>query len=129
MGSGRTWRRCIAGGLILVIALSGGAHAHGKHHHHRHHHHHFRGGSFALGVFGAWPAYRYNPYYGYRERTIRLPVDRPVTVAPLGGAVPSSYCREYQADATIDGRPQPVYGVACYRPDGSWQILTQSPLP
>ncbi|MES9902524.1 MAG: RT0821/Lpp0805 family surface protein [Sedimenticola sp.] len=30
-------------------------------------------------------------------------------------------CREYTADAVIDGRAETVYGTACRQPDGSWQ--------
>ena len=33
------------------------------------------------------------------------------------------YCREYTRTATIDGRPQQIYGRACLQPDGSWQIV------
>ncbi len=33
-----------------------------------------------------------------------------------------TYCREYQATASIGGQPQRVYGTACRMPDGSWKI-------
>ena len=33
------------------------------------------------------------------------------------------YCREYQATATVGGRPQATYGTACRTPDGDWQIM------
>jgi surface antigen len=33
------------------------------------------------------------------------------------------YCREYTANATVDGGPQQVFGRACRQPDGSWQIV------
>ena len=33
------------------------------------------------------------------------------------------YCREYQTTATSDGRRQNVYGTACRKPDGSWQLV------
>jgi surface antigen len=33
-----------------------------------------------------------------------------------------TYCREYQAMASIGGQPQRVYGTACRMPDGSWKI-------
>lgn len=32
-------------------------------------------------------------------------------------------CREYQANAAIDGRWQQVRGTACLQPDGSWRIV------
>ena len=34
------------------------------------------------------------------------------------------YCREYQTTATVGGRTQQVYGLACRQPDGSWQIIS-----
>lgn len=37
-------------------------------------------------------------------------------------AGPGRYCREYTTRASIGGRPQEVYGVACRQPDGAWQI-------
>jgi surface antigen len=33
------------------------------------------------------------------------------------------YCREYQAQASVGGRPQQTYGTACRTPDGDWQIM------
>ena len=33
------------------------------------------------------------------------------------------YCREYQQNLTIDGKPQRSYGTACRQPDGSWKIV------
>lgn len=33
------------------------------------------------------------------------------------------YCREYQAIATVGGRRQDTYGIACMQPDGSWEII------
>lgn len=33
------------------------------------------------------------------------------------------YCREYQANANIDGRWQQVHGTACMEPDGSWAVV------
>jgi len=32
-------------------------------------------------------------------------------------------CREYQANAAIDGRWQQVRGTACLQPDGSWRVV------
>jgi hypothetical protein len=124
------WRRCVALGLALCLAGAGeaaarGGHGHGFHHGHHHHHRH-GGGFFGFGFFGGWPGYPYYPYYpsySYGEQTIYGPA------APAAGPPPSDYCREYEADATIDGRQQRVTGVACWRPDGTWQILTQTPVP
>ena len=35
-----------------------------------------------------------------------------------------SYCREYQQEITIDGKPQRSYGTACRQPDGSWKTIS-----
>lgn len=34
------------------------------------------------------------------------------------------YCREYTAEAVINGRVQQTYGRACRQPDGSWQLTS-----
>jgi len=33
------------------------------------------------------------------------------------------YCREYVKEVYIGGRTEEAYGTACYRPDGSWEIV------
>ena len=33
------------------------------------------------------------------------------------------YCREYLTEAQVGGIPQQVYGRACRKPDGAWQIV------
>ena len=33
------------------------------------------------------------------------------------------YCREYQTVVSVGGRQEGGYGTACYRPDGSWEII------
>lgn len=35
----------------------------------------------------------------------------------------SGPCREYTTEATIDGRPETVYGTACRQADGTWQSV------
>ncbi len=32
-------------------------------------------------------------------------------------------CREYQANVTIDGRPEVAHGTACRQPDGTWKVV------
>ena len=32
------------------------------------------------------------------------------------------YCREFQQTVTVGGEQQDAYGVACRKPDGSWEI-------
>jgi surface antigen len=46
-----------------------------------------------------------------------------VTPSPAYRSTDGRYCREYQATATVGGRPQQTYGTACRQPDGSWQIV------
>ncbi len=33
-----------------------------------------------------------------------------------------SYCREFQSDVVINGKPEKAYGTACRQPDGSWKV-------
>ena len=33
------------------------------------------------------------------------------------------YCREYTTKAIINGKEQTIYGKACRKPDGSWQVI------
>ena len=42
----------------------------------------------------------------------------PVRTYQSGG----SYCREFQSDVVIDGKPEKAYGTACRQPDGSWKV-------
>lgn len=39
------------------------------------------------------------------------------------------YCREYTKDAIIGGKHQQVYGTACLRPDGDWEIMSENTAP
>lgn len=34
------------------------------------------------------------------------------------------YCREFTKVVTVGGQAQPAYGKACYKPDGSWEIVS-----
>jgi surface antigen len=36
------------------------------------------------------------------------------------------YCREYYMDADVQGRTQQVYGTACRKPDGSWELVSSN---
>lgn len=45
-----------------------------------------------------------------------------ITAAPASAG--EGYCREYVAKSfSIGGKRQEGYGTACYRPDGSWEIV------
>jgi hypothetical protein len=106
--------------------------------HHGGHHGCCRGGTrFFLGLnfgFPFYPAYPYYPpaYYYPPSVVYTLP---PVVYAPppvtyqapqsritLGHDVGQG-CREYTAPATVGGQIVQSYGIACPRPDGSWQIV------
>jgi hypothetical protein len=89
---------------------------------------------FSLGVpFGpAYPAYYPPPYYYAPPPVYYAPPPVAYSSPPVAYAPPPAYapsgpsqnnCREYQATATIDGRPQPTHGLACLQPDGSWRIV------
>jgi surface antigen len=34
------------------------------------------------------------------------------------------YCRDYIAEATVDGRPVQTHGTACRQPDGAWKLMS-----
>lgn len=34
------------------------------------------------------------------------------------------YCREFTKVVTVGGRAENAYGKACYKPDGSWEIVS-----
>src|SRR5215467_115044 len=42
----------------------------------------------------------------------------PVRTYQSGG----TYCREFQSDVVIDGKPDKAWGTACRQPDGSWKV-------
>ncbi|MFQ6016922.1 MAG: RT0821/Lpp0805 family surface protein [Kiloniellaceae bacterium] len=46
------------------------------------------------------------------------------TVTPTReGTTPTGeYCREFQQTVVIGGKTEDAYGIACRRPDGSWEI-------
>ena len=46
------------------------------------------------------------------------------TVTPTREGTKSSgeYCREFQQTVTVGGKQEDAYGIACRKPDGSWEI-------
>ena len=78
------------------------------------------------------------------DRTDRLCVDQALEHAPDGTRIKwnddgrqysvtpqatrqtddGRYCREYQMETEVGGRPRQVYGRACRQPDGAWQIAS-----
>ncbi len=68
------------------------------------------------------PAYYYPPppvYYA-PPPVYYAPAPAP---APVAAPQPTSNCRQYNGDATIDGQNQPFYGTACLQADGKWHIM------
>lgn len=45
-----------------------------------------------------------------------------VTPTRDGTSSTGEYCREFQQTVTVGGRQEDAYGVACRRPDGSWEV-------
>jgi hypothetical protein len=88
----------------------------------------FLGFNFAAPVY---PGYAYPPSYYYAPPPAVVYQAPPPAVAyqpppqpgiALGRDVGQG-CREYTAPVTVGGRVVQGYGVACPRPDGSWQIV------
>jgi len=40
----------------------------------------------------------------------------------------NQYCREFQTEVIIGGARHAAFGTACRRPDGSWELVNNSPL-
>jgi hypothetical protein len=85
------------------------------------------------------PVYYYPPppqvYYA-PPPVVYTPAPPPVYTGPLYAAPQQGLgptvtppppqtgnCRQFQGDATIDGRNQPFHGTACLQPDGKWHIV------
>ncbi|MDJ0943067.1 MAG: RT0821/Lpp0805 family surface protein [Kiloniellales bacterium] len=45
-----------------------------------------------------------------------------VTPTRDGTASTGEYCREFQQTVTIGGKTEEAYGIACRKPDGSWEV-------
>ena len=45
-----------------------------------------------------------------------------VTPTRDGTSMAGEYCREFQQTVTIGGETEEAYGIACQRPDGSWEM-------
>jgi hypothetical protein len=54
--------------------------------------------------------------------------DAPVVTQTTVSVSPSDpACRDYTAQALVDGRPQVLVGHACQQADGSWRIIEGTP--
>jgi hypothetical protein len=85
----------------------------------------FVGGTFGLGPYYPYspyyPSYGYYPYYPYYYYPPPVVYVQP---APRPAGYDRSYCREYQSTAQVNGVAQPVHGIACRQPDGTWRIVS-----
>ncbi|MBY0432299.1 MAG: hypothetical protein K2Q10_13965 [Rhodospirillales bacterium] len=92
-------------------------------HHNRHHHHHQQTTTY---VYAPPPP----PTVIYQTAPVRetVVVTRPAYPQQVPAYIPASrpssgdYCREYQGNIMVGGRPVPGYGTTCMRPDGSWEL-------
>jgi hypothetical protein len=88
----------------------------------------FLGFNFAAPVY---PGYAYPSYYYYApppavvyQAPPPAAYDQPPPQPGIAlGREVGQGCREYTAPVTVGGRVVQGYGVACPRPDGSWQIV------
>jgi hypothetical protein len=72
------------------------------------------GGYYGPPAYYPYPAYYPAPAYYYPP---------PAYISPAPPApYSSSYCRQFNGDATIDASGGPFYGTACLGGDGKWHI-------
>lgn len=114
--------------LLPTMASAGGYRRYSRRHHQRHHYRHGDGihlginlGVIVLGGLAALQALRGHqrvgtaPPHSGETRTWRHDERQSIVQQP--------YCREFQRDIIIDGKPERAYGTACLQPDGSWKIV------
>jgi hypothetical protein len=88
---------------------------------------------FGFGVpFYPPPAvYAPPPYYYPPPPAMYAPPPAPYPPPPPPAALPAppssapaarQDCREIRTKATIDGKPQEIFGTACRQPDGRWRL-------
>lgn len=72
-----------------------------------------------------------SPFFFYPP----FPAATPVIPPPQVGAGPiwvlregvdrnGNLCREFQQTVNVGGGPEQIHGIACRRPDGTWQIVS-----
>ena len=111
--------------LGTLLGFSGGLYdttpdyrAERRHRHHRRHHH----SRHAAPAYRSYDAPTYVSYYAPAYAPAYLPSPAPIQQTVAYNQYPNDYCREYKSVVTINGASQRSYGIACYRPDGSWRI-------
>lgn len=113
--------------LLPTVTYAGGyyRHHHRHHHHfygHRHHHGHGVRLWIDLRPYPGWsapPAARGE----YRVWTPSVELAQPGSSEVPDQGKEKQYCREFQREVIIDGKPEHAYGTACLQPDGSWKIV------
>jgi hypothetical protein len=115
----------LADGWGAVHWRHGSGHRH--HHHHGRHHHHRHGDRFALSLgfgvpLGYYPRHYHAPPPVVIYRQPQVVYQAPPPRIALGAHVGQG-CREYTTPITVGGRVVQGYGIACPRPDGTWQIV------
>ncbi len=117
----------LIGGAVLgtLLGFSGGLYdttpyyrTERRHRHHRRHHH----SRHAAPAYRSYDAPTYVSYYAPAYAPAYLPSPAPIQQIVAYNQYPNDYCREYGSVVTINGVFQRSYGIACYRPDGSWRI-------
>jgi hypothetical protein len=59
---------------------------------------------------------------------VAAPEPIPMVTGVISNTAPDDpNCREYRAQATVDGQPQEVVGRACRQSDGSWRVMEGPP--
>ena len=142
----RVWRvvtTLVVAALLLsmlpTVTYAGGAHGRFHHRHFRRFHgghaHHPRSSVrlwIGLNPFpGGWwappPPVAYGaPPVVYGAPPVMVVPGEPVQPqrsGPLEQSTQGQYCREFQRDIIIDGKPERAYGTACLQPDGTWKIV------
>lgn len=70
----------------------------------------------------AWPS-SVDPFLYDAYGRVVVPAAPAQSAQPAQPVQSSGECREYRQSIRIGDQEQPGYGVACRRPDGSWQIV------
>lgn len=107
--------------ILAVLAVAGAALAATDRPAAAHSHSHFFFG-LNLSAPYAWGPPYYAPAYYYPPPVVYAPPPPAYYYPPPQPAAPA--CRDFQGDATIDGRGTPFYGRACLQADGRWHIVS-----
>ena len=92
--------------------------------------HHGGGPGWWWTVPGPWYAGP-SPFFFYPPFPAVVPVapmppaaSSPIWVLREGVDRNGNLCREFQQTVNVGGGPEQIHGIACRRPDGTWQIVS-----